>query len=39
MKKLNEYIFTVKMHIIGKFESNKKTPTKNILSFNFNNYF
>lgn len=39
MKKLNEYIFTVKTHIIGKFENNKKTPSKNILSLNFNNYF
>lgn len=39
MKNLNEYIFTVKMHITGKFESNEKTPTKTILSFNFNNYF
>lgn len=39
MKKLNEYIFTVKMHNICKFENNKNTPSKNILSFNFNNYF
>lgn len=39
MKNLNEYIFTVKMHILGKFENNKNSPSKNILSFNFNNYF
>lgn len=31
MKELNEYIFTAKTHIIGKFENNKKnSPQKHL---------